>query len=317
VVDPIRQTRGFFQWREGTMAQVGGYTLTADRGDRIALARLVNDLENIPNTESGGGGLSPRLEAELLAMLTRPAPPHVSGADRTLTATVFAMLGLLAGVLIVLATVGLNQVFKTFQDQSAKVDSLAESVDRSSAAQRLALETLLSSAASKEHDPDAFLAQYNKTVHNLDVAYTKLEHQVTINDTLAAKAKALENSGDKLRTELALANGAAQKYEKDAKEAPKLRERVDTLETENLRQGRKLAEQEDLLDQPAGKKVVELARRHDRVWYIAVAGWGLALMLGLGLVAVFGLKPLPEAETTPAPPAPRPDVEGTPPHHIT
>ena len=45
----------------------------ADRGDRLALARLVNDLEKIPNA-SGGGGLSPRLEAELIAMLTPPLP---------------------------------------------------------------------------------------------------------------------------------------------------------------------------------------------------------------------------------------------------
>ena len=51
VVDPINQTRGFFQWRDGGMAQVGGYYLTADRGDRIALARLVNDLEQLPNPE--------------------------------------------------------------------------------------------------------------------------------------------------------------------------------------------------------------------------------------------------------------------------
>ena len=52
VVDPINQTRGFFQWRDGGMAQVGGYYLTADRGDRVALARLVNDLENFPTPKA-------------------------------------------------------------------------------------------------------------------------------------------------------------------------------------------------------------------------------------------------------------------------
>ena len=56
VVDPINQTRGFFQWRDGGMAQVGGYYLIADRGDRVALARLANDLEKLPNPEGGGGG---------------------------------------------------------------------------------------------------------------------------------------------------------------------------------------------------------------------------------------------------------------------
>ena len=95
VVDPIRQTRGFFQWRDDALVEVGGYHVTADRGDRIALARLVNDLENIPNTEGGGGALSPRLEAELIAMLTRPPASHVSAADRTQTAALFTLLGVL------------------------------------------------------------------------------------------------------------------------------------------------------------------------------------------------------------------------------
>ena len=42
-----------------TLAQVGGFYLTADRGDRIALARLVNDLENIPNADGGRRRASP------------------------------------------------------------------------------------------------------------------------------------------------------------------------------------------------------------------------------------------------------------------
>ena len=86
VVDPIRQTRGFFRWRSGQMEQVGGFHLSADRGDRVALVRLVNDLENIPSPDSGSGGsLSPRLEAELIAMLTRPVSHYqgTSAADRT------------------------------------------------------------------------------------------------------------------------------------------------------------------------------------------------------------------------------------------
>ncbi len=98
VVDPIRQTRGFFRWRDGELDQVGGYYVFADRGDRVALARLVNDLENLPNAEGGGGGLSPRLEAELIAMLTRPAaPPHVTTAERIQTAALFSLIGVLAG----------------------------------------------------------------------------------------------------------------------------------------------------------------------------------------------------------------------------
>ena len=101
VVDPIRQTRGFFRWRNGQMDQVGGFTLTAERGDRVALARLANDLENFPNPDGSGGGLSPRLEAELIAMLTRPATQSTasSAADRTQTAMLFVLLGAMLGVI--------------------------------------------------------------------------------------------------------------------------------------------------------------------------------------------------------------------------
>ena len=83
VVDPINQTRGFFQWRNGGMAQVGGYYVAADRADRVALARLVNDLEQIPNPEgTQAERFSPRLEAELINMLSRPATARYRFAGR-------------------------------------------------------------------------------------------------------------------------------------------------------------------------------------------------------------------------------------------
>lgn len=101
VVDPIRQTRGFFSWRDGQMTAVRGFYLSADRTERAALARLVNDLENLPNPEGSGSGLSPRLEAELLAMLARPHTAPSAVVDRTATAAVFSLLGLTLGALIV------------------------------------------------------------------------------------------------------------------------------------------------------------------------------------------------------------------------
>ena len=133
VVDPIQQTRGFFQWRGGDMAQVEGFYLTADRGDRIALARLANDLENLPNPqEHGGGALSPRLEAELIKMLTRPSAPAyaASAVDRFQIAAVFGMLGSMLGVLGVAAGLWLYQLHGRIQEQADAIKALAGSVDQ-------------------------------------------------------------------------------------------------------------------------------------------------------------------------------------------
>src|SRR5215468_3810270 len=156
VVDPINQTRGFFQWRDGGLAQVGGYYLTADRGDRVALARLANDLEKLPNPEGGGGGaLSPRLEAELIKMLTRPAQVHTaSPAERLQLATLFGMLGTFLGILGVALVIWLYQLQGRMQEQGEAMDALARSVERLGDNQRLANDTLVRKIAGDK--PEEF-----------------------------------------------------------------------------------------------------------------------------------------------------------------
>jgi len=318
VVDPIRQTRGFFQWRESALAQVSGFFLMAGRGERQALARLVNDLESIPNTDGGGGGLSPRLEAELLAMLTRTSHPQATTNERTLTAGLFALLGMMAGAVLVLALLWLVQLNRSLQDQAEKIDQIARNVDRSSAAQRLALETLLAQAAATEtaSGPDAFLTQYRKTVRLLDEARGELEKQTTINGTLAARLLAVDLANAKLKKELDL----AKTFESDAKEVARLREKLAELETENKKLDSKLAVQQEVLE--AAREPKRMVRQYNRAWYTAAAGWGFAAVLALGLAAAFGLKPLPDhdhdpdtAPPTEVPPEGRP--EEPPPHHIT
>jgi proteasome lid subunit RPN8/RPN11 len=326
VVDPIRQTRGFFQWRGEAVAQVGGYFITAPREERIALARLVNDLENIPSSTSsssspsdGGGGLSPRLEAELIAMLTRPAAPPPTTTERTLTAFLFSMLGMMAGALGVLAVLWLIQLSRNIQDEHSRIDSMAQSIERAGAAQRLALETLLSTARSTEHDPDAFITQYTKKLHEIDESRRKLDQQTTINEALATRLSTADAATADLKKKLEWASAEAKKYEKDAKETEKLREQVADLSATNGRQARKLAEQDEVLDSVDAEKARKLLRRYDQAWYTAAAGWVVALFLALGLLAAFGLKPPSESEESP--PSYRSgsggSVEETPPHHIT
>jgi proteasome lid subunit RPN8/RPN11 len=294
VVDPIRQTRGFFQWRDGGVAQVGGYFVTAPRDGRIALARLVNDLENIPNPnpqDGGGGRLSPRLEAELIAMLTRPTAPQTTTAERTMLALLFGLVGTLVGVLGVLGVLWLSQLARGLQDQRDQLATVARSVDRSSAAQRLALEALLATSRSAERDPDAFVTQYNRTVNTLDETRRRLELQETARDELAASVRALEKKNVELTKDLGDATTLAQSYEKDAKETLELRHRVTDLAAKAEDQALRLAEQGEVIDTIEGRRARDLIRRYDRAWYTAAAGWGVALLLALGLVAAFGLKP--------------------------
>src|SRR5262249_7262220 len=145
----------------------------------------------------------------------------------------------------------------------------------------------------------------------------------TINDTLASRLHVVDEENTQLKTDLA----RAKTYEKDAKEVAALREHVVELETKTEAQARKLTEQDEILETIEGKKAAGLVRRYDRAWYTAVAGWSVALLLTLGLLAAFGLKVPAEATAEPEfgtvklppsfQPGTRPGDEEVPPHHIS
>ena len=104
----------------------------------------------------------------------------------------------------------------------------------------------------------------------------------------------------------------AEKYQKDAKDAPELRTRVVKLESDASKQARKLADQEELLETMEGRKAADILRRYERAWYVAVLGWGVALVLALGLLAAWGSRQFP----VPGGEAPTTDPEESPPHRI-
>ncbi len=220
VVDPINQSRGFFQWRDGGLAQVGGYFLTSDRGDRVALARLANDLEKLPNPEGGGGGsLSPRLEAELIKMLTRPAHSHVgSPAERFQIATVFGMLGTFAGVLAVALAMWLYQIQARLQDQNDAFLALARSVEQLGDSQRLAIDTLLEKVGGEK--PGEFIERYNKAARDRDDAKRQLSVQRSITDRLGEQARLLEKQVVEQDEKLTKATKDIDRLGADAKDAP-------------------------------------------------------------------------------------------------
>src|SRR5262245_38723201 len=277
VVDPINQSRGFFQWRDGGLAQVGGYYLTAERTDRLALARLVNDLENLPNPEGGGGGaLSPRLEAELIKMLNRPVySPVPSPTEKLQIAAVFAMLGTFVGVLVVALALWLYQLQGRMQEQSDSFLVLARSVEQLGENQRLAVDTLLQKGDGKK--PADFNELYNKAARERDDAVRKLDDMRYGNELLHSRTKKLATRGAQTSTEV-------ERLEKYAKDAPKRREKISILEEYNDRKQRQLEEVAPLVKTDLGNKVLELDRDLARTRLAAYIGWGLSALLGGALV---------------------------------
>lgn len=307
VVDPIRQTRGFFQWRDGRVDALGGFFLSADRSERIALSRLVNDLENIPNTEGGGGGLSPRLEAELIAMLTRPAQQYVpSTTDRVQAAALFGMLGAMLGVLGVAALLWLNTLNTQVREQTETLKDLQANVSRNATANRLTLDTLL---ADTKEGPKAFLAQYETVLRERNEAKSKLADQQYLNEVLAATDKQLKERNAELTTNLKKFRDKTEAYEKVAKDPKEYGEKVDKLLTEKEDQAAKIVALEKALDTVEGRQAVELNIKYHRTWWVAVGGWGMSVLLALGLVValvspketVAAEPPLPEKPQEPEP----------------
>ncbi len=311
VVDPIRQTRGFFQWREGRVDALGGFFLSADRSERIALSRLVNDLEGIPNTDGGGSGLSPRLEAELIAMLTRPAQQHVPmNAYGIQAAALFGVFGAMLGVLAVAAVLWLNSFYKQMQEQTLALQEITKGVNQNSAANQLILNTKL---ADIKDGPDRFLDQYKKVVSEREVAEKTLAEQRYVNELLARDAKGMTTEMKKLETDVKALRKKAEDNEQDAKDVASYRKRVGNLESENETQAAKIQQLSVALDSTEGRRALELLEKYNRTWWVAAAGWVVSLLLVLGLIVTFANTKEPVS----AEPPPVENPEGPAPIRIT
>jgi proteasome lid subunit RPN8/RPN11 len=309
VVDPIRQTRGFFRWHDGQMVQVGGYYLTADRGDRVALSRLVNDLENIPNTEGGGGGLSPRLEAELIAMLTRPQ--SAPAAAQSQAAALYGMLGFLLCAVCVAAWFGLQSMAQALKDQTVEMQRMVRALDKNRDAAELTAD--LERVRAKEAALDAVLrkVQLGDSPDSFRAAFERAEQQrheaeerLVAYKAAAGVLQKREAELSALKSDLAAQKKANLKLTDDAKkEANSYVARIDKLKEELDDKDRILHEQ----------RTGVLLKKYHYAWYAAIGGWAVSILLALGLVAFAG-KSLPAEEPAPAP-APQPQEE--PPHRIT
>jgi proteasome lid subunit RPN8/RPN11 len=293
VVDPIRQDRGFFQWRDGQMEQVGGFHLSAERTERMALARLVDELEGVPSAVSAGGGgvfggMSPRLEAELIAMLSRPHTT-VAAADRSQSAATFGLLGLLFGALMVIGLFWLQNLNNSVQDQQTTIEKLEKALEKDAEAHALDLNA--ERVAAKEvvldgllnevrvgSPPERFVSKYTETVDDRDQLKHKYEQLVTQNEALADQS-----------TEWRKQRTAGVKH-------------VAALEKEIKRLSDKLdnpGESESSLGVPSVASIQ--AKRYQIAWWAAVAGWVACGVLAIGLLALLAKTAPPEESGTVAP----------------
>jgi proteasome lid subunit RPN8/RPN11 len=311
VVDPIRQTRGFFQWRDGRLDQVGGYFLVSDRTERIALSRLANDLENLPNADGGGGGFSPRLEAELIAMLTRPHQPTIA-ATSPQGAAMFSLLGLIVGALGLAAWLWLQAMNQNVQAQTAELQSLvkelkldreADDADRDLErikAKESALDVLLREVQAGGPS-ERFTDLYTRAVQERDAARLKSRRLEAVNDEISSRLVTLRSDQTGLRAELE----ASKKKNDD--EFADYKKTIDKQESELKTKTAELDEARELLK---GTAAETLSRKYNLAWLAAAGGWVVSLALALALAVVAG-------RTSPNEGAADDQADSGPPHSIT
>jgi proteasome lid subunit RPN8/RPN11 len=294
VVDPINQTRGFFQWRDGRMAQVGGYFLASDRADRVALARFVNELEQLANSDSNSGGtFSPRLEAELINMLSRPQVYRdtTNPLERAQVAAVFGLIGVVLGMFLLALALWLYQIHGRIQEQTESLTGLSRMVEQSAASQRLMGDIVLEKMTGEK--PVDFDSLYEKATKARESAERRLGIERSINEALAGENKNYKTLNDKLSASLETAKKDLARAEKDAKDAPKLREQYAKLDLASQQQKEKLEEMTPFFLSTDGKKALAVQEELVRTRYAAISGWGCSALLCAGLVALyFYFKPL-------------------------
>jgi proteasome lid subunit RPN8/RPN11 len=297
VVDPIRQDRGFFFWKDGRMIQTGGFWLAADRTERMALSRLVNDLEGIPTTDvgsGGGSGLTPRLEAELIAMLSRPHTVAMAPADRGQTAAVFTLFGTMLGAIFVLAALWLQSLAHTVQDQAKQIEAMAKAQEKTISAARDELGATKISA--KEDALDKILgelkvdasapkvvAKLSQVISQREEAIKELGRVKVEKDALADHASLLDS-----RIKAAENENLAIQRKMDAAEKENARE-YNEVKKERDKLNEDLAEQKNISGGDANGK---LQTRYNWVWYLAIAGWGGFLICGVWLLAILTREPI-------------------------
>ena len=162
---------------------------------------------------------------------------------------------------------------------------MSRQIEQSADSQRLVGDMLVEKIAGDK--PASFDALYDKTYKAREAAEHHLNIQRTINETLASENKELKTLTDKLASSNETLKKERDRAEKDAKDAPKLREENARLETTSQRQKEKLDEMTPFFENPDGKKALAAQEELVRTRYAAIGGWGCSALLCAGLVALY------------------------------
>jgi proteasome lid subunit RPN8/RPN11 len=280
VVDPIRQERGFFFWKDGDVRPVAGFHVVARRSDRLLLARLVNDFENVPSP--GESSLSPRLEAELMAALQRQ--PVIAGPAPTSNAAVTGIAGMILGAVLLASYLWLANLSRVVEDQSSAMRALAESQARAGEAaterarlaaveaKERALDALLRDVAVGE-PPERFVARYTTVVKERDELKDRMARLALEKDALTEHGTREKTRADTLASEI-------QALKQSGGETG-LRAALDKAKSENETLTAQLAEQDQLVGEGG---VPGLQQRYRYTLWAAIGGWAIAIAGALASV---------------------------------
>ncbi len=275
VVDPVRQTRGFFRWRDGSLLEVGGYYLTASRGERVALARTLDDLEGRIGHDGPSTTLSPLLEAELMAALTRThSAPATTSADSPWI-VLAGSLGAVAGALILGAGLWLSSLAAQVRQQSQALEAIgrATAADRNEAAR----------LSGKAEALDALLGR-------VEAGGLKGKASEVLERLIRERDEALAENRRKSSV-----------FNQFADEVGRLRDTSAGQKARITELAERLQKAEDAARDPGSATPDTLTEAgRGLTWYVAAGGWATSLILALVLIASL-LRGRPDASPIPTP----------------
>ncbi len=229
VVDPIRQTRSFFVWRASEIVEISGFHVVAPRDQRVALARTLNDLEQIEDRSSGAGGhgLSPLLEAELVAMLssTRQAALRGPLPDRSAGSALNALIGLVLGLLIALAGFGFYSIETKLEGQTKQLQAVTARLEDQSGNQALLL-GLLESAELDGKDPRIFLREYRIQAEEAMKMSRAVDQFRKTTDALSERLSEMKSERDEANQEIIRLEQSLETAEQNSEKLSKLIEEL-------------------------------------------------------------------------------------------